>query len=98
MSTAEISEGSPQERRTPPDAQAFIDMQASPEFQELRTRLRKFVFPPITAFFLLWYAVYVVLATYAHDFMATKVLGNINLGIILGSGNSSRPSPSPRGT
>ncbi|MFD6512972.1 DUF485 domain-containing protein [Rhodococcus sp. NPDC060176] len=84
MSTAEISEGSSQERRTP-DAQAFIDMQASPEFQELRTRLRKFVFP-ITAFFLLWYAVYVVLATYAHDFMATKVLGNINLGIILGLG------------
>ncbi|KPH15969.1 DUF485 domain-containing protein [Rhodococcus qingshengii] len=84
MSTAEISEGSPQERRTP-DAQAFIDMQSSPEFQELRTRLRKFVFP-ITAFFLLWYAVYVVLATYAHDFMATKVLGNINLGIILGLG------------
>ena len=29
---------------------------------------------------------YVVLATYAHDFMATKVLGNINLGIILGLG------------
>ena len=84
MSTAEISEGSPQERRTP-DAQAFIDMQASPEFQELRTRLRKFVFP-ITAFFLLWYAVYVVLATYAHDFMATKVFGNINVGLLLGLG------------
>ncbi|MDI9915191.1 DUF485 domain-containing protein [Rhodococcus sp. IEGM 1379] len=84
MSTAEISEGASQERPTP-DAQAFIDMQASPEFQELRTRLRKFVFP-ITAFFLLWYAVYVLLATYAHDFMATKVFGNVNLGIILGLG------------
>ncbi|MEO7078951.1 MAG: DUF485 domain-containing protein, partial [Rhodococcus sp. (in: high G+C Gram-positive bacteria)] len=35
----------------PPDAQAFIDMQASPEFQELRRRLRSFVFP-MTAFFL----------------------------------------------
>ncbi|MGC0362641.1 uncharacterized membrane protein (DUF485 family) [Rhodococcus sp. 27YEA15] len=84
MSTAEVSEGAAPERRTP-DAQAFTDMQASPEFQELRSRLRKFVFP-VTAFFLLWYAVYVLLATYAHDFMATKVIGNVNLGIILGLG------------
>ncbi|MGZ4586861.1 MAG: DUF485 domain-containing protein, partial [Mycobacteriaceae bacterium] len=35
----------------PPDAQAYIDMQASPEFQELRSRLRKFVFP-MTGLFL----------------------------------------------
>ncbi|MDV7356915.1 DUF485 domain-containing protein [Rhodococcus sp. NPDC019627] len=84
MTTADISEGASQERRTP-DAQAFLDMQASPEFQELRRRLRRFVFP-MTAFFLAWYAAYVLLATYASDFMATKVLGNINLGIILGLG------------
>ncbi|MGJ0119416.1 DUF485 domain-containing protein [Williamsia sp. MIQD14] len=71
-------------RRTP-DAQAFVDMQATPEFQELRRRLRTFVFP-ITAFFLAWYAIYVLLATYAADLMATKVFGNVNLGIILGLG------------
>lgn len=58
-------------------------MQESPEFQELRSRLRRFVFP-VTAFFLAWYGLYVLLATYAHDFMATKVWGNINLGMILG--------------
>jgi uncharacterized membrane protein (DUF485 family) len=84
VTTADISEGASQERRTP-DAQAFLDMQASPEFQELRRRLRRFVFP-MTAFFLAWYAAYVLLATYASDLMATKVLGNINLGIILGLG------------
>lgn len=67
----------------PPDAQTFIDMQASPEFQELRTRLRKFVFP-MTGLFLAWYLVYVLLADYAHDFMAHKLIGNVNVGLVLG--------------
>nr|WP_233528711.1 DUF485 domain-containing protein [Antrihabitans stalagmiti] len=58
-------------------------MQASPEFQDLRKRLRNFVFP-MTAFFLIWYVVYVLLAAYAHDFMATKLFGNINVGLVLG--------------
>ncbi|MFC9788857.1 DUF485 domain-containing protein [Rhodococcus sp. NPDC127528] len=80
MTTADLIPGRPA-----PDAQAFIEMQASPEFQDLRRRLRRFVFP-MTAFFLTWYAVYVLLATYASDFMATKVIGNVNLGIILGLG------------
>lgn len=84
MTTADLTEGTPQQRPAP-DAQAFIDMQASPEFQELRRRLRSFVIP-MTAFFLAWYAVYVLLATYATDFMGTKVIGNINLGVILGLG------------
>lgn len=66
-----------------PDAQAFLDMQASPEFRDLRNRLRRFVFP-MTAFFLIWYLVYVLLGAYAHDFMATTVVGNINLGLVLG--------------
>ncbi|QNG17731.1 DUF485 domain-containing protein [Rhodococcus triatomae] len=72
-------------QRPAPDGQAFVEMQASPQFQELRRRLRSFVFP-VTAFFLVWYVTYVLLATYAADFMATKVIGNINLGIILGLG------------
>ncbi|HEY9311156.1 DUF485 domain-containing protein [Williamsia sp.] len=84
MTTSDLSPGTSQPRPAP-DAQAFIDMQASPEFQDLRRRLRTFVFP-LTAFFLAWYALYVLLATYATDFMATKVLGNINIGIILGLG------------
>ncbi|MEV0947842.1 DUF485 domain-containing protein [Rhodococcus sp. NPDC049939] len=82
MSTTDLREGVTQQRRVP-DTRAFTDVQASQEFQELRHRLRRFVFP-MTAFFLAWYACYVLLATYAHDFMAIKVIGNINLGIILG--------------
>lgn len=84
MTTADLSpEATP--ARCTPDARAFIDMQTSPEFQDLRSRLRRFVFP-MTALFLTWYAVYVLLATYASDFMATKVIGNVNLGVVLGLG------------
>jgi uncharacterized membrane protein (DUF485 family) len=68
-----------------PTGEQFIATQASPEFQELRSRLRRFVFP-MTAFFLIWYATYVVLGAFAHDFMATKVFGNVNIGLLIGLG------------
>lgn len=63
----------------------FVAVQASPEFQELRNRLRRFVFP-MTAVFLIWYFAYVLLGAFAHDFMATKVWGHINVGILIGLG------------
>jgi uncharacterized membrane protein (DUF485 family) len=58
-------------------------VQAEPDFQELRRRLRSFVFP-VTGLFLAWYLLYVLLATYAPAFMGTPVLGNINVGLIFG--------------
>ncbi|MGX9787341.1 DUF485 domain-containing protein [Mycobacterium sp. MMS18-G62] len=63
----------------------FVEIQASPEFQELRSRLRRFVFP-MSAFFLVWYGTYVFLGAFAHDFMAIKVWGNINVGLLIGLG------------
>lgn len=71
--------------RVAPTGEQFLAMQASAEFQELRTRLRRFVFP-MTAFFLLWYALYVALGAFAHDFMAIRVFGNINVGLLIGLG------------
>lgn len=65
--------------------QQFLDMQASPEFQDLRHRLRRFIFP-MTAFFLIWYGTYVLLGAFAHDFMATPVFGNLNIGLLIGLG------------
>ena len=65
--------------------QEYLAVQASPEFQELRSRLRRFVFP-MSAVFLLWYSAYVVLGAFAHDFMAIKVWGDINVGLIIGLG------------
>ncbi len=61
----------------------FEKVQQEPKFQELRRRHRSFVFPMAIAF-LLWYFAYVLLADYAHDFMSIKVIGNINVGLILG--------------
>ena len=66
-----------------PDAQKWVDVQASADFTELKHRLRKFVFP-VSGLFLGWYLLYVLLADYAHGFMSTKVFGNINVGLIFG--------------
>jgi len=63
----------------------YEQVQDSPEFQALRRRFRRFVFP-MTAFFFLWYLTYVLLADYAHDFMSTKVWGTINVGLLMGLG------------
>lgn len=68
-----------------PTGEQFVATQAGPEFQELRTRLRRFVFP-MTAFFLIWYGVYVLLGAFAHEFMATRVFGNVNVGLLIGLG------------
>jgi uncharacterized membrane protein (DUF485 family) len=61
----------------------YEEVQTSEEFVQLRARFRRFVFP-VTAGFLVWYFLFVVLSAYASDFMATKVVGNINIGIIFG--------------
>lgn len=61
----------------------YEHVQDSPEFADLRSRLRRFVFP-MSAAFLLWYLLYVLLASYARDFMAIKLFGNINVGLVIG--------------
>ena len=64
---------------------SYVECQQSQEFVELRKALRRFAFP-MTAFFLVWYASYVLLGAFAHDFMAVKVVGNINVGLLIGLG------------
>jgi len=61
----------------------YQQVQATPEFGDLRRRLRRFVFP-MSALFLVWYLVYVLLASYAPEFMAVKVAGNVNVGLVIG--------------
>ena len=61
----------------------YEEVQAGEEFAQLRATFRRFVFP-VTAGFLVWYFLYVLLSAYAPDFMSTKVFGNINVGIIFG--------------
>jgi uncharacterized membrane protein (DUF485 family) len=62
---------------------AYEEVQRTPEFQELRHRLRSFVFP-MSVGFLLWYLLYVLLASYAPAFMSIKLAGNITVGLVIG--------------
>ncbi|WP_239312094.1 MULTISPECIES: DUF485 domain-containing protein [unclassified Frankia] len=64
---------------------SYRSIQDSPEFIEHRRRFQRFVFP-VTALFLTWYFLYVCLAAFARGFMATKVIGNINIGLLFGFG------------
>jgi uncharacterized membrane protein (DUF485 family) len=57
--------------------------QGTAEFQELRGKYRRFVLP-MTAAFLAWYLLYVVLSGWARDFMGTKVIGEINVALVFG--------------
>ena len=68
-----------------PQETDYQRVQRSAEFQELRRRFRRFVFP-LTALFLVWYFLYVLLANYAHGFMSTRVAGNVTVGLLLGLG------------
>ncbi|HEU5000890.1 MAG TPA: DUF485 domain-containing protein [Lapillicoccus sp.] len=68
---------------TPDSGSRYAEVQQSTEFRDLRRRFRRFVFP-MTALFLAWYFLYVLLSSFAVDFMSTKVWGEINVGLILG--------------
>lgn len=66
------------------DEQAFVAVQNSAEFAELRSRFRRFAFP-MTAAFLAWYFLYVLLSVFARPFMSQNIgFGNLNLGHVLG--------------
>lgn len=67
----------------PPSEDVWHEAHASEDFATLRRRLRSFVFP-VSVLFLVWYLVYVLLADYAHGFMSIKLVGNINVGLVLG--------------
>ena len=62
---------------------SYLEVADSPEFAELRRTFRRFVFP-MSALFLGWYLLYVLLSISATDFMGIPVVGHIHLGLILG--------------
>jgi uncharacterized membrane protein (DUF485 family) len=57
-------------------------VERSEPFQELVRRRRSFVLPG-TAFFLLWYLAFIILAGYAPDFMARSVYEGLTVGYVL---------------
>ena len=67
----------------PPEVRDWEAVQSSPEFQDLRHRLRSFVFP-VTGLFLALVPALRAVATYAPAFMSAKLWGNITVGLIFG--------------
>ena len=67
----------------PPTPEQFVAVQKSEDFTRLRSSFRSFAIP-MTIAFLVWYFAYVLLSTYAEGLMSTPVLGNLNLGLLMG--------------
>ncbi|MDI9889747.1 DUF485 domain-containing protein [Microbacterium sp. IEGM 1404] len=63
----------------------YIAIEESAPFRELKRRQRSFVFP-MAAAFLVWYFVYVLLSSFAPDFMAQPVFGAVTVGLVFGLG------------
>ena len=63
----------------------YIAEENSSPFRELKRAHRSFVFP-LAVFFLVWYFVYVLLAGWAPEFMAIKLIGDFNVGLLIGLG------------
>ena len=61
----------------------YDDLAATEDFRELRTRYRSFAVPWTIAF-LAWYLLYVILSSWATDFMSIRIVGNINVALVLG--------------
>lgn len=69
----------------PPGGIDYIAVEESPRFVLLKKRHRSFVWP-LTIAFLVWYFVYVLLSSFAAEFMSTPVWGSINIGLVMGLG------------
>ena len=61
----------------------YQKVQASEKFQRLRTAFRGFAFPTVAAV-VVWYLLYVIMSNWAGGFMATQVVGNINVALVFG--------------
>lgn len=63
---------------------AYQEVQRSPEFVSLRKRWRGFIFT-MSAVFLAWFLVYVLLSDFAHGVVDTRIGGtNFTVGLLLG--------------
>jgi len=70
---------------SPPGEIDYVAVEDSPPFRELKKRHRSFVWP-LTIVFLVWYFAYVLLSSFATEFMSTRVTGDITIGLLMGLG------------
>ncbi|WP_438352365.1 DUF485 domain-containing protein [Microbacterium sp. CJ88] len=72
-------------RPSPPAGIDYVAVENSPPFVELKRTQRSFVFPLAVAF-LVWYFAYVLLSSFATEFMSQRVWGDITVGLLFGLG------------
>ena len=65
------------------DRTVYEELHATEEFRDLRRRYRSFAFPWAAAF-LAWYLLYVLMSMWAGDFMASTIVGHINVALVFG--------------
>ncbi|WP_406285456.1 DUF485 domain-containing protein [Embleya sp. NBC_00896] len=65
------------------DRTGYFEMEQDPRFVGLKKRQRSFIFP-VTAAFLAWFLLYVVMSAYARDFMAKELFDHINVALVFG--------------
>jgi len=71
------------EKISPEAHEEYQRIHATDDFAELKRSYLRFVVP-LTIAFMVWYLLYVVASNWAPDFMATKVVGNINVALVFG--------------
>jgi uncharacterized membrane protein (DUF485 family) len=81
--TVSVYESGEADRLPAHDHEVYGAIAQDSGFVELRRRYRGFAFPATFAF-MVWYITYVICASWARDFMATKMFGQINVAIVFG--------------
>ena len=71
------------EKISPEAHEEYQRIHATDDFAELKRSYLRFVVP-LTIAFMVWYLLYVLASNWAPDFMATKVVGNINIALVFG--------------
>ena len=71
------------EKISPEAHEEYQRIHATADFAELKSSYKRFVVP-MTIAFMAWYLLYVFASNWAPDFMATKVVGNINVALVFG--------------
>jgi uncharacterized membrane protein (DUF485 family) len=82
MSVTEAGRGSAGGNRGSSGGYAAVHV--SREFRTLRRHFGSFAVP-VTALFLIWYFLFVVVAAFAPGFMRTRVVGEVNIGLCFGA-------------
>ena len=71
------------EKISPEAHEEYQRIHATDDFVELKRSFLRFVVP-LTIAFMVWYLLFVVASNWAPDFMATQVVGNINVALVFG--------------